>query len=71
MKHDSIFTKEIVQLVHLSYHYCCLLINFMESLRFWQLSTHERDYRDLLAYKLNKWGINTKIVDMSEVESIR
>lgn len=43
----------------------------MESLRFWQLSTHERDYRDLLAYKLDKWGINTKIVDMSEVESIR
>ena len=35
------------------------------------LSTHERDYRDLLAYKLDKWGINTKIVDMSEVESIR
>lgn len=35
------------------------------------LSTHERDYRDLLAYKLDKWGINTKIVDMSEVESVR
>lgn len=35
------------------------------------LSTHERDYRDLLAYKLAKWGINTKIVDMSVVESVR
>lgn len=35
------------------------------------LSTHERDYRDLLAYKLKKWGIKTEIVDMSLVESDR
>lgn len=32
------------------------------------LSTHERDYRDLLDYKFRKWGINTKVVDMSEVD---
>lgn len=35
------------------------------------LSTHERDYRDLLNYKFRKWGINTKVVDMSEVDSKR
>lgn len=35
------------------------------------LSTHERDYRDLLDYKFRKWGINTKVVDMSEVDSNR
>lgn len=35
------------------------------------LSTHERDYSDLLAYKLRKWGIKTEIVDMSVVESVR
>lgn len=35
------------------------------------LSTHERDYRDLLDYKFRKWGINTKVVDMSSVDSKR
>ena len=35
------------------------------------LSTHERDYRDLLDYKFRKWGINTKVVDMSKVDSKR
>lgn len=35
------------------------------------LSTHERDYRDLLAYKFGKWGIDTKVVDMAKVEPER
>ncbi len=32
------------------------------------LSTHERDYRDLLVYKLRKWGIKTEMVDMADVK---
>lgn len=35
------------------------------------LSTHERDYRDLLVYKLRKWGIKTEMIDMSVIESKR
>lgn len=35
------------------------------------LSTHERDYRDLLVYKLRKWNIQTEMVDMLEVNSKR
>lgn len=35
------------------------------------LSTHERDYRDLLVYKLRKWGIKTEMVDMADVNSKR
>lgn len=35
------------------------------------LSTHERDYRDLLVYKLRKWNIQTEMVDMLDVNSKR
>lgn len=35
------------------------------------LPTHERDYRDLLVYKLRKWNIQTEMVDMLEVNSKR
>lgn len=35
------------------------------------LSTHERDYRDLLVYKLRKWGIKAEMVDMADVNSRR
>lgn len=39
--------------------------------RFMLLSTHERDYGDLLAYKFAKWGISTKVIDMAQTESER
>lgn len=38
---------------------------------FMLLSTHEADYGGLLSYKFRKFGINTKYVDMSKVESNR
>lgn len=38
---------------------------------FMLLSTHEADYGGLLSYKFRKFGINTRYVDMANVESQR